>query len=220
MAHKQIIVVGLGRFGLSIAKTLYQLGHDVLAIDTQEARVQEALEHSTYAVRADATSESVVRELGAPSFDIAIVAIGSDVESNIMSTVLLKSVGVPYVISRARTHLHGQTLERVGANQVIYPEQELGIKVARSLFHPDVLDYMELAPNVGISKIKVPEHLRDMTLKEAGMATARDKYGLAVVAVKRGKDLILLPAEEEKLEADDLLFIASRDDLLAKLHLE
>lgn len=220
MAKKQIVVVGLGRFGTSIATTLYQMGHDVLAIDTDERLVQETMGQVTYAVRGDATNEAVLRELGAPDFDIAVVAIGSAMEASIMATVLCKSLGVGIVVARARNQLHGQTLERVGANLVVYPEQERGVRIARTLFHPDVLEYMEVAPNFGISKMKVPNEMFNRTLKEAGLSTGRDKYGLAVLFVRRGKEFILLPSEEERLRPGDLLVLASSDDRLDRLHPE
>ena len=218
MAQKQVVVIGLGRFGSNMTRTLYQMGHDVLALDTDERLVQEAMGNATYAVKADATSEAVLRELGVPSFDVAVVAIGSDIQASIMSTVLLKSLEVPYIVARASNDLHSQTLERVGANLVIYPEQEMGVRVARNLFNPDVIEYMELAANFGISKVKAPDEINGLTLKEAGLAGSRDRYGLSVVAVRRGKDLIFLPAEEERLQSGDVLIIASRGEHLERLH--
>ena len=217
MVRKQIVVIGLGRFGSSVARALYQTGHDVLAIDRDEAPVQELLGHVTYSVRADATNEAVLRELGVPNFDAAVVGIGSDIQSSIMSTVLLKSFELPHVVARARNQLHGQTLERLGADQVIHLEQEMGTRLGRSLLNPGILEYMELAANFGISKMKTPQAISNHTLREAGLAEARDKYGLAVLAIRRGKELILLPSEEERLQPDDLLIIASKDDLLEKL---
>ena len=220
MEKKQVVVAGLGRFGSSVASTLYQMGNDVLALDTDQRRVQDVMGRVTHPVNADATNESSLRELGVRNFDIAVVAIGSNVEANIMATVLFKSIGIRMVVARARNQLHGQTLERVGANIVVQPELEGGTRVARSLLHPDVMEYMELAPSFGISKLKVSREMCDRTLKEAGLSSARDKYGLAVVGLRRGKDLILLPAEEERLRAGDVLVIASRDDLLDRLHPE
>jgi trk system potassium uptake protein TrkA len=217
MAKKQVIVAGLGRFGASMAGTLYQMGHDVLALDTDPRRVQDVMGQVTHPVAADATNEATLRELGVSNFDVAVVAIGSNVEANIMAAVLFKSIGIPFLVARARNPLHAQTLERIGADIVVQPELERGTRIARSLFNPDVLEYMELAPSFGISKVRVPDEMCNKTLKDAGLSTARDKYGLAVLGVRRGKDLILLPAEEERLRAGDLLVIASSDDLLEKL---
>ena len=220
MANQQIVVIGLGRFGSSVAYTLYQMGHDVLALETDEARVQAAMGQVTYPVQGDATQEAVLQELGIPNFDMAVVAIGSNVEASIMSTVMLKSMGLPHIVARAKTQLHGQTLERVGADVVVHPEQETGQHVARGLFHPEVQDYMELAPNFGISKVKASPQSANRTLKEAGLTGARDKYGLAVLAIRRGKDIILLPAEDERIQKEDTLVLASKEDMLDKLHAE
>ena len=122
---KQVCVIGLGRFGRTIAQELFQSGHDVLAIDLDEGEIQDLLGHVTYAVRADASSESVLRELDVADFDVAIVALGSDnVQASILITVLLKDLGVPYVIARAANELHGETLERIGVDRVVYPEME------------------------------------------------------------------------------------------------
>ncbi len=217
MANSQVVVIGLGRFGSSVAFTLYQMGHDVLALETDEALVQEAMGKVTYSVRADATQENVLRELGVPNFDMAVVAIGSNVEASIMATVLLKSMGIPYIVARARTPLHGRTLERVGADVVVHPEQETGHHVARNLFHPEVQDYMEISPNFGISMVRTSAQAVDRTLKDMGLTGARDKYGLAVLAIRRGQDIILLPAEDERIHPDDTLVLASKEDLLDRL---
>jgi len=220
MANQQIVIIGLGRFGTSVAYTLYQMGHDVLALEADQARVQAAMGQVTYPVQGNATEEAVLRELGIPNFDMAVVAIGSNVEASIMSTVLLKSLGVPHIVARAKTQLHGQTLERVGADVVVHPEQETGEHVARGLFHPEVQDYMEVAPNFGISKVKASPQTTNRTLKEAGLTGARDKYGLAVLAIRRGKDVILLPSEDERIQREDILVLASKEEMLDKLHAE
>jgi trk system potassium uptake protein TrkA len=217
MARKQIVVIGLGRFGSSVARALYQMGHDVLAVDREEPRVQELMGLITYPVCADATNEAVLRELGVPNFDSAVVAIGSNIQASIMSTVLLKGFGIPHVTARAQNQLHGQTLERLGANRIVHPEEEMGARLGRGLLSPGILEYMELAGNFGICKMNVPPHISNHTLKEAGLTGARDKYGLAVLAIRRDKDLILLPSEEERLKADDTLILASKDDLLETL---
>ena len=218
MANQQIVVIGLGRFGSSVAYTLYQMGHDVLALESDQVRMQAAMGHVTYPVQGDATEEAVLRELGIPNFDMAVVAIGSNLESSIMSTVLLKSMGVPHIVARAKTQLHGQTLERVGADVIVHPEQETGEHVARGLFHPEVQDFMEVAPNFGISKVKASPQTTNLTLKEAGLTGARDNYGLAVLAIRRGKDVILLPSEDERIQKEDTLVLASKEDMLDKLH--
>ena len=214
---KQVVVIGLGRFGTSVAKELYQMGHDVLGIDLEEKNVQDMLGHATYAVRANATHEAVLKELGVPNFDVAVVSIGTDIQASILVTVLLKTLGIPFIIARAADELHGNTLERIGADKVVYPEDETGKNVAHRLFNPGVLDFMEVAPNFNISKVRPPEHLIHRTLEESGLSGPRDKYGLAVLAIRRGREHILIPSKDEEIKPGDLLIVAGKSDQLAKL---
>ena len=214
---KQAVVIGLGRFGASLARELYQMGYDVLAIDQDEQVTQDLTGQLTYVVKANATSEAVLRELGVAGFDLAAVAIGTDIQSSIMTTLLLKTLGVKEVIARANNLLHAQTLERIGADKVLFPELEEGIRLAHTLFNPDVLEYVEIAPNFGLSKIRPPEHVIGKTLEEAGLGGTRDRYGITVMAIRRGREPILFPAKDEKIQQGDLLFVAGRDELLDRL---
>ncbi|MCH7652712.1 MAG: TrkA family potassium uptake protein [Chloroflexi bacterium] len=215
----QVVVIGLGRFGSSVANSLYNLGHDVLAMDKDDARVQSMMGKATHALAGDATDEQVFRELGIPDYDVAIVAIGSDIVSSVMASVLLKTMGVPYIVARAHNELHGNTLERIGVDRVVHAESEMGVRLAHGLFNPNVQEYLELTPNFGISKIKVPSRFVDMSLKELGFSSPRDKYGLAVLAIRRGKDITLNPDGEDRINKGDLLVLAGRDDLLDSLEL-
>jgi len=214
---QQVVVVGLGRFGSGVARTLYQLGHDVMAIDQNDQRVQSMMGEVTYAVRGDSTNEAVLRELGVHNFDIGIVAIGANVEANIMVTVLLKTMGLPYIVSRAHSELHANTLARIGCNKVIQPEGEMGSRLAHSLFNPDVQEYLELTPAFGISRIRVPDRFTNMTLRESGFAGVRDKYGVAVLALKRADDITLSPDGGERLQTGDVLVVAGRDEQVDKI---
>ena len=128
---KQIVVIGLGQFGVSLAATLADIGHDVLALDRSEKEVQSVASQVTHAVQADTTSEAVLKELGVGNFDIGVVGIGARIENSILTTILLKKLGVPYVIARADSELHGSVLEKVGADRVVYAESEMGVRVAR-----------------------------------------------------------------------------------------
>ncbi len=211
---KQVVVIGLGRFGSSVATSLYNLGHDVLAMDRDESKVQNMMGQATHALAGDATDEHVFRELGIPDYDVAIVSIGSDLVSSVMASVLLKTMGVPYIVARAHDELHGNTLERIGVDRVVHAESEMGVRLAHTLFNPNVQEYLELMPNFGISKIRVPNRFDDMSLKELGFSSPRDKYGLAVMAIRRGKDVVLNPDSDERLHTGDWLVLAGKDDLL------
>jgi trk system potassium uptake protein TrkA len=214
---KQVVVVGLGRFGASVARELYQMGNDVLALDTDEALIQEMLGQVTYAVKADATNEAVLRELGVQNFDVGVIGVGADIQASILATVLLKSLGVPFIIARAGNALHGDTLERIGADKVVYPERETGVRVAHILFNPGVLDYMEINSGFGIMKLRPPDRMVNRTLEAAGLSDAREKYGIAVMAIRRGREHILIPSKEEVIRAGDQLVLAGRDEHLSRL---
>jgi len=217
---RQVVVVGLGRFGSSVTRSLYNLGHDVLAMDKDETRVQRIMGLATHAVTGDAADESLLRELGIPDYDAAVVAIGSNIVPSIMASVLFKTMGVPYIVSRAYNDLHGNTLERIGVDKVVRAESEMGVRLAHSLFNPNVQEYLEITPNFGISKMKVPKHFIDMSLKELGFASPRNKYGLSVVAIRRGgSDITLNPDTDDRLQEGDWLVLAGMDELLDKLDL-
>ena len=215
---KQVVVIGLGRFGSSVARELYQSGHDVLSIDLEEKNVQDMLGHVTYAVRADATNEAVLKELGVPNFNVAVVAIGSDVQASILVTVLLKELGIPFIVARAINELHGNAIDRLGADKVVYPELEMGRRLAHIGFESGVLDYMEVAPNYGITKLRPPEQTVKHTLEEAGLASRGDKYGIAVLGIRRGREYFHLPAKDQEIRPGDTLILAGNSEQLAKIH--
>lgn len=217
MAKKQVVVIGLGRFGSGVARSLYNLGHDVLAMDTNEDRVQSMMGQVTYPVAGNATNETVLKELGVPDYDAAVVAVGSDIPGSVMACVLLKTMNIPYVVARATNELHGITLERIGVDKVIHPESEMGVRLAHNLFNPNLQEYLEMAPNFGLSRMKVPPQFVDKSLKELGFSSPRDKYGLAVLAIRRGKDVTLNPDIDDRLRAGDMLMLAGRDELLERL---
>lgn len=217
---QQVVVIGLGRFGNNVVRSLYNLGHDVLAIDSDETRVHDIMAQATHALTADATNESVLKDLGVQDYDAAVVAIGSNIVPSIMASVLLKTLGVPYVVSRAYNELHGNTLERIGVDKVVHAESEMGVRLAHNLFNPNVQEYLEVTPNYGISKMKVPSHFENMSLKELGFASPRDKYGLAVLAINRsGTGITLNPDTDDRIQSGDWLVLAGRDELLDQLDL-
>jgi len=150
---KQFVVIGLGRFGTSVAQTLSTLGHDVLAMDKDEHAVQVIMQDVTQAVQADARDEETLRALGVRNFDVAIVAIGDDLEANILITLMLKEMGVPYVVTKAQNALHGKVLEKIGADKIIYPEQDMGFRLANNLVRTNVMDFIELSLDYSIFEI-------------------------------------------------------------------
>ncbi|MCH8988880.1 MAG: TrkA family potassium uptake protein [Chloroflexi bacterium] len=215
---KQVCVIGLGRFGATLAQELYQSGHDVLTIDVDEAKVQDQLGRATYSVRADATNESILKELDVAEYDVCIVCLGSDnIQASILVSVLLKSLGVPFIIARAANELHGSTLERIGVDRVVYPEAESARRTAHVGFDTGVIDYMSIVPDFGISKLRPPEEMLGHTLEEAGLAGSADRHGISVLAIRRGRTSFLHPAKDEEIKAGDVLIVAATNEHLGKI---
>jgi len=213
----QVVVIGLGRFGTSFASKMYQLGYDVMAIDHDEEKVQSLIGLVTYPVTADASSETALRELGVQDFDVGVVAIGSNVEVSVMVTVLLKTLDINTVISRASSTLHESTLTRLGCDRVIFAEEEMGGRLANTLFTPIVEEYLELSNNLGISRMQVPDRLIGFSLSEAGFDNKPGPQKLTVVSIKRGDSLVLYPSSDEILSENDELCIIGNNNSINKL---
>lgn len=207
---KQVAILGLGRFGVGLANTLLGMGYDVLAMDVEEKRVQAISASITRAVQADGTDEAVLRELGVDKFDVAIVAMGSDIENSVLSTILLRKLGVRYVVARADNDLHGTILERIGADKVVYPEREMGTRVAHGLMLTQVLDYMPLAAAYGIAKVSPPNSFIGRTLAELGLGR-EGKWEIAVLIVQREREVIVTPDRMEVVRANDVLVVSGND---------
>ena len=217
MAH-QVAVIGMGRLGISLARELYRIGHDVLVVDRDEGLAQQMMGQVTYSVTGDSTSAELLEEVGIRNFDTAVVAIGTDIQSSVLTTVLLKhQFELGQVIARATNELHGKTLQAVGADRVVFPEQETGLRTAHSLFQREVLEYMELTSDFGFSKVSVTHDLVGLTLEQAGFSNARDRYGAAVVAIRRGREPILSPSKDELMQEGDQLIVAGPEDTLERL---
>lgn len=208
-----VLVVGLGRFGTAAALELMTLGHEVLAVDIDEATVNDVAPEVTHAAQLDATDEGALKSVGAGDFEYAIVAISSHTDASIFATMALKNLGVTQVIAKAATKLHGAILERIGADRVIYAEQEMGDRVAHSLSMPGVLDYLDVAPRFGIIKTKPPEAWVGRSLKELDLGTRR----LTAVALRRGQDVTVNPSADVVLATDDELILLGRDQDLEQI---
>lgn len=208
---KQFVVIGCGRFGSSVAKTLYDLGHEVLAIDLDEEKVQDISDSVTCAVQADVTDEKVLAELGIRNFDVVIVSIGSNYQASIMATLIAKDLGVKKVIVKAHDELHGKVLSKIGADRIIFPERDMGVRVAHNLVSSNILDFIELSPDYSILEIAALDKWSNRTLKELRLPT---KYGINVMAIKRGDDINVSPyADDIILEGDVLVVIGSTKDI-------
>jgi len=210
--RQQVLVVGLGRFGSAVARELHTLGHEVMAVDGNEATVNDVAPHVTHAVQLDASDENALRAAGAAEFGTAVVAMSSAVEASIFATMALKRLGVPHVIAKASGDLHGAILERIGADRVVYPEREAGIDVAHTFRIPQVLDYIDLAPRFGIAKVSVPADFLGKTLRELDLT---GRFKITPIALRRGDHVTVNPHREERLQEGDQLVLIGLDDQLA-----
>lgn len=211
MARKQFVVVGLGRFGTSVAKTLYGLGNDVLAIDSNEDAVQEIAESVTHAVQMDAIDENAVKSLGIRNFDVAVITIGANIQASIMAALVFKEQGVKYIIAKGNSDLHAKVLYKIGVDRVILPEKDMGVRVAHNLVSSNILDYIELSPDYSIIEI---ESLKEWYGKSIKDLSLRAKYGINVMAIKSGNDVNISPSPEDVIEAHDVIVaIGSAEDL-------
>jgi trk system potassium uptake protein TrkA len=214
MAREQVMVIGLGRFGSSVSRELERLGHQVLAVDQSEQRVNEIAPDVTHALQLDAADEDALRAAGAGDFTTAIVAISSDAEPSIFATMVLKRLGVRTVIAKASSLLHGEILSRVGADRVVFPERETGLRLAHSFNVPNVIDYLDVAPSFGIEKIRPPKAFIGRSLGELDL---KGRLGLTPIALRRGQQVFVNPAREEKLLEGDELILIGRDEKLEDL---
>lgn len=211
---KTYVVIGLGKFGTAVAERLYELDNEVLAIDECTESVQRIENKVTYAVVADARDENVLRSLGVKNYDCAIVAIGTDLAASVITTLNLKELGVPQVICKATDETQKRALEKIGADRVLIPEREIGIKLAQTISSTSILDFIELSREYGIAELPTPAHWAGKTLRELNV---RAKYGVNIIALKSGSKVNVSPAAEAVLQADAVLVVVGTNEQLAKL---
>ncbi|ADO82392.1 potassium channel family protein [Ilyobacter polytropus] len=204
---KQYLVIGLGRFGTSVAKTLYEAGEDVLAVDIDEDLVQEAVNNSVVdnAVTLDVADERAMKEIGAGNFDVAFVCIGSKLQSSIIITLILQEMGVKNIIAKAVSKSHGKVLGKIGATKVIYPEEYMGKRVALLAMEPNMIEHLRFSQDFLLVEIKAPSIFWDKTLMELGI---RNKYNVNIVGIKKGNGTLdPTPRADSVIEKDDILLV-------------
>ncbi len=212
---KSFVVIGMGRFGSSIAKELYKHGNEVMVIDENEELIQDIADDVTHAVVGDAADEAVLRSLGLRNFDVAIIAIGANLEASILVTVLLKEQGIKYILAKAQNELHGTILKKVGADRVILPEKDMAVRVANQLVQSNMLDYIALSTEYSIAEIKVPENWVGKTLKELDI---RVHYGINIMAIKSDDGINISPMGEDIIGEDDLIVVIGTDKEIANIN--
>lgn len=208
--QKQYIVIGMGRFGTSVALTLAELGREVLAIDRDVDRIQDISDRVTHAVTLDSTDENDLKAVGIGNFDVAIVAIGKDIQASIMTTLLLKELGVKYIAVKANNDLQEKVLIKIGADKVISPEKEMGIRVANNLVSSNILDYIEVSPDYSLTEFLVPKCWVNKTIKELNL---RVEYGINVMAIKRDGVIEVSPSPDWALLSGDIIVAIGSNDI-------
>lgn len=208
---KQFVVIGCGRFGQSVAIKLAELGSEVMVVDDNQEIIQFMADKVTYAVQADATDENAIKALGIRNFDVAVVTIGSDIQSSILVTLLVKELGVKHIVAKAQNPAHAKVLYKIGANRVVFPEKEMGVKVAKSLVSSNVLDLIDLAPDVSILEIKMRDEWIGKSLVEINM---RRKHQISVIAVKTVDDIDINFEPDRILLKDDVLIVIGNNEYL------
>ncbi|WP_320046195.1 TrkA family potassium uptake protein [uncultured Ilyobacter sp.] len=204
---KQYLVIGLGRFGTSVAKTLYEAGEDVLAVDIDEDLVQEAVNNSIVdnAVTLDVADERAMKEIGAGNFDVAFVCIGSNLQSSIIITLILQEMGVKNIIAKAVSKSHGKVLGKIGATKVIYPEEYMGKRVALLAMEPNMIEHLRFSQDFLLVEVKAPSIFWNKTLMELGI---RNKYNVNIVGIKKGNGTLdPTPRADSVIEKDDILLV-------------
>lgn len=204
---KQFIIIGIGKFGESIATNLYKMGHDVLAVDIDEERVQYIANKVTHAVQADATEEGTLEALGVKHFDGAVVTIGESVQASILITLLCKELGIRHVLAKAQNELHAKVLYKIGADRVVFPERDMGLRVAHSLVSSSYLDYIELTPDYSIVELKAAKDWQGKSLKDLNI---RAKYGINIMAIKQDDKVVVSPAADDTIQRDDVLVVIGK----------
>jgi trk system potassium uptake protein TrkA len=199
-----VLVVGLGRFGSSVATSLIELGHEVLAVDTDPRLVQKYADKLTHVVEIDSTSEEALRQIGAHEFPLAVVGIGTHLEASILTTSVLADIGVPFIVAKAVSIEHGRILQRVGAHEVVYPEHAMGERVAH-LVTGKMMDFIEFDDGFAIVKTRAPAEAVGRTLAESAL---RSRYGVTVVGTKRKGEDFVYARPETVVKDGDLLIVA------------
>lgn len=223
---KQAVVIGLGRFGSTVAKTLAEQKWDVLAIDKDAEKVEEISPYVTQAVQADATDEKNLKELGITDMDVAIICIGEDIGSNILTTLLLKDLGVKYIAAKCENELHGKVLKKIGVNKIVFPERDSGKRLVNSLISPDIIDYITLSPEYNITELAAPQKFVGKTFQDLDLS---NKYKINVIAIRRKEpyiteegesefkeEIIIAPSKDSEIRDGDLLLVIGKKDDINK----
>ncbi len=214
---KQFAVLGLGRFGSSVARTLTDNGFSVLCIDNNADIVQSVSEFATHAVQADVSDEAVLRSLGLGNFDVVVIAIGSNMESSIMSTLIAKELGAKFVVAKATNFTQKTILQKVGADRIVMPERDMGYKVARGLISANIIDTINISDEISIIEVEPPASWINKSISHSNI---RVEYGFNIVALKRGNKVIVSPKADEVIAENDIVLVIGENSAIERLEEE
>ncbi len=209
---ERFLVVGAGKFGQGVARALGKRGCDVIALDWDERKLRALAGAASKTVQLDATDDGALAEVAADAVDVAIVSIGDDVESSLLIVTALKEAGVPTVVAKALTESHGKLLTRVGADRIVYPERDMGTKLASVLVSPTIFDYVEVGPGYSILEAAAPRIFWGKSLAESEIRAA---HGVTVIAIKSpragARETVVAPAAETIINEGDILVVIGKD---------
>lgn len=205
---KEFVVIGLGRFGGSIVSELIELDADVMAVDIDPSLIDDYVDIATQAVVADSTDESALKSLGIHNVDHVIVAIGENIQASILTTLILKELGVPKLTVKAQNDHHEKVLRKVGADKIVRPERDMGVRVANNVVSNNILDYLDLSEEHSIAEIHENGKVAGHTLIDLDI---RAQYGINIVAIKRGAEILVSPQADEEIQKDDILIVIGSD---------
>jgi trk system potassium uptake protein len=212
MKAQQFLVIGAGRFGSALATTLYRLGHEVVTVDRSEEAIEAIMDQVTHALITDATDEDALAKLGVRNFDYIIVAIGDDLEANILATVAAKTMGAKRVISKAKDQLAARVLEKVGADEVIRPEHDMGVRLAMQLTTPSIVDAFNLGDKHGVIELdaggKLTGKLKNLQLS--------NRFGLQVIAITRDGKLVISPGADFEIQSGDKIVLIGGNEAIER----
>lgn len=211
---KSFAVIGCGRFGSSLARTLYELGHEVMALDANEEIIQELSDEVTHGVVVDVMDEFALKELGLSNFDVVVVSIGSNIEASIMATIIVKELGAKKVIAKASSDFQGKILAKVGADKVIFPERDMGVRVAHNLVSTNILEFIELSPDYGIIEIAA---LMTWVGKSLNHLQLPSKHKINIIAIKNKDTINITPESDYVIKEDDTLVVIASTNAINKI---
>ena len=214
MKRKTIGIIGLGRFGGTLAKQVAAMGHEVVGIDIEEGLVQKLAPYLTHSIVADFSDEDTIRQLNLQELDVVVIAIGDNLKAKLLSAMVLKELHAPYIVAKASTEMESKLLEKVGADLIIFPEMDMAERVAQMLTRENIVDYFQLSQDIGLVEMGITSFMIGHTLPELDI---RKKYNVNIVAVKRDKNVIAPPNPNNPLQDEDMLIVIGRNEDITKL---